>query len=345
VFSDLSLEELRNYKPEVREPADFDAFWAHTIGQARAAGGDILLGTVEHQLPHVEISDVTFPGFGGQPIKAWYARPRGVDAKLPVLVQYAAWLGAAARLDFGESFTARRPVAKLVAARLPGTLLLVVASLALAIIVGLPLGMLNARFAGGSGDIACGIAATAVYSIPTFWLALLLLHVFAIRFNLLPLFGMPSEELPEGAGRLVALVQHMILPVVTLAAGQIAFLSRFVRASMLDASGRDYMRTARAKGLSEWGAIRRHGLRNTISPLVSMLSVAVPVVLSACVVVERIFRWEGIGNLFVESVVARDYPVVMALTLLTAVLSLVAGSLADIVHLFVDPRLRVGEDG
>ena len=103
------------------------------------------------------------------------------------------------------------------------------------------------------------------------------------------------------------------------------------------------MRTARAKGLSEWAVIRRHGLRNTISPLVSMLSVAVPVVLSACVVVERIFRWEGIGNLFVESVVARDYPVVMALTLITAVLSLAAAALADMVHLAVDPRLRTKE--
>ena len=136
----------------------------------------------------------------------------------------------------------------------------------------------------------------------------------------------------------------MLLPVVTLAAGQIAFLSRFVRASMLDATARDYMRTAKAKGLSEWGAIWRHGLRNTISPLVSMLSVAVPVLLSACVVVERIFRWEGIGGLFVESVVARDYPVVMALTLLTAILSLVAGSLGEIALLFVDPRLRAEEE-
>lgn len=263
----------------------------------------------------------------------------------PVVVQYVAWLGAAIRLDFGDSFTARRPVARLVAEKLPGTLLLVFASLALAIAIGLPLGMVNARFAGGSGDVASGIAATAIYSIPTFWLALLLLQIFAIRFSLLPLFGMPSEDVPAGPGRLVELARHMVLPVTTLAAGQIAFLSRFVRASMLDARGRDYMRTARAKGLSEWAAIRRHGLRNTISPLVSMLSVAVPVLLSACVVVERIFRWEGIGNLFVESVVARDYPVVMALTLLTAVLSLAAASLADVVHLSIDPRLRSGEEG
>ena len=143
---------------------------------------------------------------------------------------------------------------------------------------------------------------------------------------------------------MVELARHMVLPVVTLAAGQIAFLSRFVRASMLDARGRDYMRTARAKGLREWAAIRRHGLRNTISPLVSMLSVAVPVLLSACVVVERIFRWEGIGNLFVEAVVSRDYPVVMALTLLTAVLSLAAGSIADLVQLAIDPRLRTEGD-
>jgi peptide/nickel transport system permease protein len=136
----------------------------------------------------------------------------------------------------------------------------------------------------------------------------------------------------------------MVLPVVTLAAGPIAFLSRFVRASMLDASGREYMRTARAKGLSEWGAICRHGLRNTLSPLVSMLAVAIPVVLSACVVVERIFRWDGIGSLFVDAAVARDYPVVMALTLITAILSLLASALADLLHLAVDPRLRGGAE-
>ena len=261
----------------------------------------------------------------------------------PLVVQYFAWLEAAVRLDFGESFTARRPVAGLVAEKLPGTLLLVFVSLVIAIAIGLPLGMVNARFAGGRTDVASGFAATVIYSVPTFWLALLLLHVFAIRFNLLPLFGMPSKDLPAGPGRLLELARHMVLPVATLAAGQIAFLSRFVRASMLAARGRDYMRTARAKGLSEWAVIRRHGLRNTISPLVSMLSVAVPVVLSACVVVERIFRWEGIGNLFVESVVARDYPVVMALTLITAVLSLAAAALADMVHLAVDPRLRTKE--
>ncbi|MGK2859480.1 MAG: ABC transporter permease [Thermoanaerobaculia bacterium] len=263
----------------------------------------------------------------------------------PVVVQYIAWLGSAVRLDFGDSFTMRRPVAGLVAEKLPGTLLLVASSLLIAIAIGLPLGMVNARFAGGRSDVASGIAATAIYSIPTFWLALLLLQLFAVRFSVLPLFGMPSEDMTPGARRILELARHMVLPVATLAAGQVAFLSRFVRASMLDSSGRDYMRTARAKGLSEWAAIRRHGLRNTISPLVSMLSVAVPVMLSACVVVERIFRWEGIGNLFVESVVARDYPVVMALTLLTAVLSLAAAALADVVQLAIDPRLRTGEEG
>jgi peptide/nickel transport system permease protein len=136
------------------------------------------------------------------------------------------------------------------------------------------------------------------------------------------------------------MARHMALPVATLAAAQIAFFSRFVRASMLDARGRDYMRTARAKGLSEWGAIVRHGMRNTIPPLVSLLSVTFPALLSACVVVERIFRWQGIGNLFVESVVARDYPVVMGLTLFTAVLSLAAAYVADLIQLAVDPRIR-----
>jgi len=112
---------------------------------------------------------------------------------------------------------------------------------------------------------------------------------------------------------------------------------------MLDSSGRDYMRTARAKGLTEWGALRLHGLRNALPPIVSLLSVAIPALLSACVIVERIFRWDGIGNLFVDSVVSRDYPVVMALTLITAVVSLAAGALADLLHVAIDPRSRAEE--
>ncbi|MBI2213654.1 MAG: ABC transporter permease [Acidobacteria bacterium] len=261
----------------------------------------------------------------------------------PILVRYGAWLVAAARFDFGDSFVARAPVRRLLARRLPGTLLLVATALVLAIILAVPLGMAGARYSGKGADIAGAIGATAIYSIPTFWLALILLQIFAVKLGVLPLFGMPSHD-ATGPAWLLALARHMVLPVATLALGPIAYLSRFVRASMLDSSGREFMRTARAKGLSEWGALIRHGLRNAMPPVVSLLSVAVPALLSACVVVERIFRWEGIGNLFVESVVARDYPVVMALTLLTAVLSLAAGALADLLLLLLDPRARTEEN-
>jgi peptide/nickel transport system permease protein len=257
----------------------------------------------------------------------------------PLFVQYGAWLGAAARFDFGDSFARRAPVRSLVAGRLPVTLLLAGLALAVAIVVALPLGMISARYSGRSADLLAGIGSTAIYSIPTFWLALILLQLFAVRLGVLPLFGMPDASL-HGAARALELARYIALPVATLALGPIAFLSRFVRASMLDSAGRDYMRTARAKGLSEWGALRLHGLRNALPPVVSLLSVSVPALLSACVVVERIFRWDGIGNLFVDSVVSRDYPVVMALTLLTAVLSLAAGALADVLHLAIDPRSR-----
>jgi len=260
----------------------------------------------------------------------------------PLVVQYGAWLAAAARLDFGESFVRRAPVRGLVAERLPVTLLLVGLSLALAIVVAIPLGMASARYSGRAVDLLAGIGATAVYSVPTFWLALILLQVFAVKLGIVPLFGMPDASI-SGAERAVELARYMALPVATLALGPIAFLSRFVRASMLASSGRDYMRTARAKGLTEWGALRLHGLRNALPPIVSLLSVAIPALLSACVVVERIFRWDGIGNLFVDSVVSRDYPVVMALTLITAVVSLAAGALADLLHVAIDPRSRAEE--
>lgn len=257
----------------------------------------------------------------------------------PLVVQYGAWVAAAARFDFGESFVRRTPVRSLVAARLPVTFLLVGLALSIALVVAIPLGMISARYSGRSADVMAGVGATAVYSIPTFWLALILLQLFAVRLGVLPLFGMPDPSL-SGVARFLELARYLVLPVATLALGPIAFLSRFVRAAMLDSAGHEYMRTARAKGLSEWNALRLHGLRNALPPVVSLLSVAIPALLSACVVVERIFRWDGIGNLFVDAVVSRDYPVVMALTLITAALSLAAGAAADLLNLVIDPRAR-----
>jgi peptide/nickel transport system permease protein len=302
---------------------------------------------VVFMLVHVAPGDPVQRRLGG--LSARHATPEVIAALRaemrldePLLVQYGAWLASAARLDFGESFVRRAPVRELVSERLPVTLLLVGLALALAIFVAVPLGMISARYSGRGVDLVAGIGATAVYSLPTFWLALILLQLFAVKFAIVPLFGMPDASL-TGPSRLLELARYAALPVATLALGPIAFLSRFVRASMLDSAGRDYMRTARAKGLSEWGALRLHGFRNALPPIVSLLAVAIPALLSACVVVERIFRWDGIGNLFVDSVVARDYPVVMALTLITAVLSLATGALADVLHLAIDPRSRSEE--
>lgn len=260
----------------------------------------------------------------------------------PLIVRYGAWLAAAVRLDFGDSFVERSPVARVVAERLPVTLLLAFTALAVSVLLAVPLGMAGAHRAGSAGDVAGGLAATAAFSIPGFWLSLILLQIFAVRLDWFPLFGMPSAD-SSGLAWMLDLARHMALPVAALSLGPVAYLSRFVRAATLDSRGRDYMRTARAKGLSEFGALLRHGLKNAVPPLVSLLSVLIPGFLSACVVVERIFRWHGIGDLFVDSVVSRDYPVVMALTLVTAVLSLAAGAAADLMHLWIDPRVAARE--
>ncbi|MGH9457240.1 MAG: ABC transporter permease [Thermoanaerobaculia bacterium] len=267
-------------------------------------------------------------------------REHGFDAPLPV--QFASWVGRAATLDLGGSILHRRPVVDVVAESLGPTLLLNGAALAVALLLGIPLGVASARRAGSLLDRGSAFVLFLLYSLPTFWTALILIELFAIRLGWLPLFGMESPGAAGASGSFADRLRHLVLPVAVLAYPNVAFFSRFVRTNVREVLAQDYVRTARAKGAAEDVVVWRHALRNALVPLVSMLPLAVPWVISGSIIVEQIFQWEGIGRLFFSAILSRDYPLVMGLTLLSAVVTMAASLVADLIYAAVDPRIRIG---
>jgi peptide/nickel transport system permease protein len=259
----------------------------------------------------------------------------------PFHVRYLTWLGRLGTLDFGNSFLDHRPVLTKILERLPATLILNLASLIVALVLSVPLGLFSAVRQNTTFDKVSGAALYMMYSLPDFWVALLLILFFGVKLKLLPFIGMESIH-ASGYGffhywwdRFL----HMILPTICLTYGSLAFLSRFVRGSTLEVIRQDFVRTARAKGLEENTIIYRHVFKNTLIPVLTLFGLLLPTLISGSVILESIFSWPGIGNLFFDSVLARDYPVVMGLSFITAVLVLVSTLLADLLYAWADPRV------
>lgn len=270
-------------------------------------------------------------------------RAHGLDR--PLAAQLGSWAARAARLDLGDSISHRRPVASLIAERIPATLLLNGLALLVALVVAVPLGVAGAVRPGSWVDRSSAAALFLLYSLPTFWTALLLIEVFAVRLDLFPLFGATSsgsESLPVGE-RFADRIAHLVLPVTALSYGMIAFLARFVRSSLRESLGEEYVRTARAKGAGMGTVVWIHAFRNALVPMVSLLGVVIPWLLSGSVIVEQIFQWNGIGSLFFGAILSRDYPLVVGLTLVAALVTLAASVISDFLYAVVDPRIRVGE--
>lgn len=266
----------------------------------------------------------------------------GLDRPLPA--QLAAWTARAARFDLGESILHRRGVADLIGERLPPTLLLNGLALLLAVVIGVPIGVASATRPGSFFDRASAATLFFLYSLPAFWTALLLIEIFGVRLQLLPLFGAVAaghDALGIG-GRFADRLVHLILPVTVLAYGMIAFLARFVRSSLREVLGEEYVRTARAKGAGMATVVWSHAFRNALVPMVSLLGVVIPWLLSGSVVVEQIFQWNGIGSLFFGAILSRDFPLVMGLTLVSALVTVAASVISDVLYAVVDPRIRVG---
>ena len=266
------------------------------------------------------------------------------DLDKPLPQQYLLWLKKIAFFDLGTSFSVdRRPVAKKILERLPITILLNVLSLSIIMIIAIPIGVLSAVHRNSLFDKIAGIAVFVGFAVPTFWLALLLMILFGIHLGWLPISGIRSlnyEYLPPGMV-IWDLIKHLILPVLLSAFGGLAGLSRYMRANMLEVIRQDYILTARAKGLPERSVIYRHALRNALLPVITILGLSVPGLIGGSVIFETVFAIPGMGQLFYMAVMARDYPVVMGILLIGAVLTLLGNLLADVSYALADPRIRV----
>ncbi len=266
------------------------------------------------------------------------------DLDQPIHVQYWLWLKRIAVLDFGRSFSPdRRPVADKIMERLPITIAINLLSLLAILATAIPLGVMGAVHRGSLFDNVTSIFVFVGFAMPTFWLALLLMILFGIHLGWLPISGIRSlnyEYLPPIAA-IWDLIKHLILPVLLSAFGGLAGFSRFMRANMLEVIRQDYILTARAKGLPEKVVIYRHALRNALLPVITLLGLSVPGLIGGSVIFETIFAIPGMGQLFYMAVMARDYPTVMGILFIGAILTLLGNLLADVGYAWADPRIRV----
>ena len=260
----------------------------------------------------------------------------------PLHVQYWLWLSRLVRFDFGKSFKDGRLVIVKILERLPATLLLNVLSLLLIFFIALPIGIISAVRQDSFFDKGMTVFVFLGFSVPAFWLALLLMVLFGVVLGWLPISGMHSVNFPYFSfwGKLWDIIKHLILPVFVSAFGGLAYLSRYSRTSMLEVLRQDYIRTARAKGLSEKKVIYRHALRNALIPIVTLLGLSLPALIGGGFIFETIFAWPGMGRLGYQAIMARDYPVIMGVGVIAALLTLLGNLIADITYAFIDPRIR-----
>lgn len=266
----------------------------------------------------------------------------------PIYVQFGRWIWRAVRLDFGRSYSPDgRPVIDKIKERIPVTLGLNLLELIIIFAAAVPLGILSATRQYSFFDKSMTLFVFVGFATPDFWLALLVMILFGVQLGWLPMSGLRSlnyEYLSFGA-QIWDRLSHLILPVLVAAFGGLAYLSRLMRGSLLEVIRQDYIRTARAKGLSEHDVIYRHAVRNAVIPVVTLLGLMVPGLLGGSVFIETVFAIPGMGQLFVQSAFSRDEPVLMALIVIGASLSLLGNVLADVSYGLVDPRIRVSGSG
>jgi peptide/nickel transport system permease protein len=262
----------------------------------------------------------------------------GLDRPLPE--RFAQWISRVVRLDLGESFVDHRPVSERIREGLPATLALNGLALFFTLAIAVPVGVAAGGRPEGLFDRASAIALFALYSMPVFWAALLLQTLLSVELGWLPLYGISSDPAPAGLAGIVDRLAHLALPVTCLTYGSLAFFARLVRAGVLEARSQDFVTAALARGVSRRAALWRHAFRNALLPLITLLGLLLPGLLSGSVIVERIFAWPGLGRLYFDSILSRDYPVVLGLSLVGAVATLLATLAADVAYALADPRVR-----
>ncbi|MDP9469282.1 MAG: ABC transporter permease [Chloroflexota bacterium] len=267
------------------------------------------------------------------------ARQYGLDK--PVYIQYVDWLREIARGNLGTSFESNRPVLELILERLPNTMKLAGMSLVLTLVIALPLGIISAVKQNTATDYALTFLSFVGISIPSFWLALMILYFFGVELHWFPTRGMRSIMVEPGFWNgLKDSAQHYVLPVFAVTLIGLSGYVRFQRAAMLEVIGQDYIRTARAKGVPERSVILKHAWRNALLPIITLLGYVLVVLVEGSIVVETIFTWPGMGLLAVDALSNKDYPLVMGVVLLSSVMILLGTLLSDILYAVVDPRVR-----
>lgn len=284
---------------------------------------------------------------------AEYRRALGLDQ--PLTIQYTRYVAGLLRGDLGHSIGFRRPVLSLVLERLPATVELGFASLIVALIVGIPSGVLAARYRNSMVDYTITTLATVGVSLPTFWVGLILILVFAVHAQWLPSFGRIDDfiELEAWSGlylldslksrnwvALKSAMAHLLLPSVALGLSLATFISRLVRSSMLETLAQDYVRTARAKGLPERAVVLAHAFRNALLPVVTVVGMQLGNLLSGAVVAETVFAWPGLGRLAVDAVYQRDFTLAQGVVLVFAVIRLGLNLATDLAYAWIDPRIK-----
>ncbi len=255
----------------------------------------------------------------------------------PLHVQYVRWLGHVVRGDLGRSLWMKRPVLAEVLLRFQATLILTGTALLLSTTVGIALGVASATRPNSLLDRVSAMASLFGASMPSFWLGIVLMVVFALHLGWLPASGMYA---PYGGGGTIDLLAHLLLPAVTLAAASVTIIARLTRATMLETLGQDYIRTARAKGVRERAVVLRHGLGNALIPIVTVIGVQAGYLLGGAVLTETVFAWPGVGTLMVQGILARDFPLVQGCVLVVALSFVLINLAVDLLYAWFDPRIR-----
>lgn len=265
------------------------------------------------------------------------ARAAAWGVNQPVWRQYLGWLGELLHGNLGFSYRTYQPVSEIIGAALGPTLLLMGAGLVVGLLIAIPAGIYSAVHRYQRRDYAVVTASFFASSIPSFFLALVLVYIFTVRLGWLPSSGMAT---PNTGGNVLDVVRHMVMPVIVLAVYVAGSNIRYIRSAVLEILEMDYLRTARAKGIGRFRVINKHALRNALLPIVTVIGMEIPTLLGGSVIVEQVFSWPGLGLITMNAITNRDYPVVMGVCLMSAVVVLVSNLLTDIVYALVDPTIH-----
>lgn len=254
----------------------------------------------------------------------------------PVPIQYVEWLKNTVKGNLGYSLIDYRPVAQEIKERLPATFLLMGTSLMLALILGISIGLISALYQNSKFDKIFSIISYIGISIPSFWFAMILIIIFAVQLNILPSIGMHSP----GNSSILDVIKHLIMPALVLSFGSFSTISRYIRGKAIVEKNREYVRTAKAKGLSNKIIFYKHILRNILLPVVTILGMSLPDLVTGAFITETVFGWPGMGRMGVNAIFSFDYPVIMAITMISSLLLIIGNLISDLLYGLVDPRIK-----